>query len=466
MSGGRVGRAITVPALLATALCCAMTGNTLSSWSAAGITNSTNSTYAGAIAFTHAYQSTSCALIARDPGPTSCPGSIAPSAAVPASGAATGTDAITDNGTVPAASLTSQFSAPSCAPVRFLNKKNPANPLMARNGLTFHASGGPMDSAGYVTPDGAGPGGYATSVVQQAQPPTGALALGPRYGVGIWFKATAGGPLFGFASSPANSTTGSNDRIMYLDAAGKVNFVWNSTGDKLTSSSGGYADGAWHFGYATFSAITLLLATIPQVTLYVDGAQVAQTPSVSLNSYTSYNGYWHLAWAPTSTTGLASAYGSAQLSNLVVLNTSAAPTGTTIGKPTTQAGFDSLISGQATEQWILDDTGTTTFTGSLPPTMANPCGQVNIGFALTNPAASIATQSLAAFANGTPRTVAAPGPGATQGSTISTQRAVGYSTDVSGLHLYAPLTHRVFVTGATNWTQTFTWAGPEAAFIG
>jgi hypothetical protein len=356
--------------------------------------------------------------------------------------------------------------------VRLDNRRTAANPLLARYGTTFHTSGGPMDSAGYVTLDGATPGGYATAVVQQAEQPTGGLgSAGTVAGVGVWFKASAGttGPLFSFSASASNATGVNDDRALYLDSNGKLNLVWNTNGSKIgpSTNAGSLADGTWHFAYATFGGINVaIIGLIPQVTLWVDGAQVATTPLISLSPLSSYNGYWHLGWAPTAVTGLATAYGGMSLSNLVVINNSSAPAGNTIGKPATQAAFNTATSA-STEQWVLDDTGTTTFGGSLPASMTAPCSMVTVAWSTTSPASTVVTSStLTAFADSTWRSIGVPGPGVSQTSTITTSRAGGYNTDVAGLHLYVPISYRVQTLPlGSGWVQTFTWDAAAGAFL-
>jgi hypothetical protein len=447
----------------------AASSGTLSAWTSAGVANPTNSTGSKALSFNHTYQSTSCSQGIRTSGTSACSGSIAPTAATPASGSVTGTDTITNNGTYEASQLESAFSAPSCAPVKLDNRKTASNPLLARYGTTFHTSGGPMDSVGYVSVDGANPGGYATSVAAQSQPPTSLISAGTFSGVGVWFKAASGtqGPLLSFSSSASNGA-GNDDRALFLDASGKLNLTWNASGTKLGATSSSYTDNAWHFAYVTYGGINVaIIGLIPQVNLYVDGVNVGSTPLLSLSPLSSYSGYWHLGWAPTSVTGLSKAYIAADLSNFVVINSGTIPAGTTIGKPATQAAFNTATS-SSTEHWVLNDLGTTTFSGTLPSSMAAPCSMVNFGWSTTNPTGTVTTSTpLSSFANGTAHVVAAPTSGGSQTSTITTSRGGSYNTDISGLHLYAPISHTVQTTPTpSSWQQTFTWAGAESAFIG
>src|SRR6202035_489660 len=130
------------------------------------------------------------------------------------------------------------------------------NPMLPRYATSFATSGGPMDGAGYATFDGAT--AYASDVVSQTQPAP-ALDLDETYGLGIWFKttSTAGGPLFGFGSDPTD-VAGTNDRILYMNQAGQLGFVVNTTPAETGLSAASFNDGAWHFAYVTLTQISLI----------------------------------------------------------------------------------------------------------------------------------------------------------------------------------------------------------------
>jgi Concanavalin A-like lectin/glucanases superfamily len=451
------------------------------------ITNTNDKNGSGTLLYTHTYAGgTTCSSVPSS-GPIlitsafSCPGGIQPATATPTSGSSSGSDSIQYRGTALAARVTQTVSAASCGPVQLANAAKIANPMLARYGTSFNATGGPMDSAGFITLDGATPGAYESGVNLSSEPPTGALSLGPRYGLGIWFRADAGnnGPLLSFASSAVNGS-GNVDRVLYLDAGGKLSFIFNTGGTAIGPSNGTYTDGLWHFAYVTMSAVTVLVATVPTVTLYVDGAQQATTPLLGgLAGYTSYPGYWHAGWAPRATTGLTTDYFRGSLAQLAVLDTSPAPTGTTLGKPTTQMAYSSAIATSVSEFWPLNDTGTSTFGGPYPYTVSsstNPCSLVNVSWGFTNPTtcgwspnsltaacSDPPVSSLAAFVSAGAQTIASPAPGATQTSTIKLSRGAGYDTTfLPGLRLYAPLTFKATSGG---WVNTFTWAAATSAFL-
>lgn len=444
------------------------TNGTRSSWTSGVLANSTNSAATGTLAFTHSYASSSCSLAQRTAGSISCSGSIAPAAAATSSGVSA-TDSITDDGSVAASQLTSEFRAASCGPVKLANSRNAANPLLARYGTTFHTSGGPMGGgAGYVTLDGQSPGGYGTAIVSQPQPPTGALSAGRVSGVGVWFRASTGGPLFSFGANAANGA-GSADRAVYLDAAGRLSAVWNTSGSSIGPSSSSYTDGNWHFAYITFGGVSVLVVgLIPDVQLWVDGVNVASTPLVALSPLSSYGGYWHLGWAPTAVTGLSSAYFTGSLSEFVVLNGGTPPTGGTIGKPASVAAFNTAIASTVTEQWALDDTGTTTYAGTLPVIgSTSPCTMVDVSWTLSGPAGTVvaAGTALSSLANNSWHAVPAPGPGTTQTGTIAASRGASWNAYVAGLRLYTPVEHRISAPTGSAWTATFGWADSAAVFI-
>jgi hypothetical protein len=113
----------------------------------------------------------------------------------------------------------------------------------------------------------------------------------------LWFRtSTQAGALMGFASSGTGSS-GSFDRIIYMDNVGALNFgVWSSgagAAQVINSSTGingingimGLADGQWHQVMASLSASTGL-------SLYVDGVLRANNPSIT--SAQVYNGYWRI----------------------------------------------------------------------------------------------------------------------------------------------------------------------------
>lgn len=442
------------------------------------VENASNVAGTGVVSFTHAYQSTTCSLASTQASSIDCAGSINPTTPTSLTGDVSSTDLITNDSDIPAASLSQQVEMSSCGTVQLANVTDAPNPMLPRYATSFATSGGPMDGAGYATFDGAT--AYASDVVSQTQPAP-ALDLDETYGLGIWFKttSTAGGPLFGFGSDPTD-VAGTNDRILYMNQAGQLGFVVNTTPAETGLSAASFNDGAWHFAYVTLTQISLIgLGIRSTVTLYVDGVQVATGGGLTIG-LSSYAGYWHVGWSPISQqtygAGL-SDYFSGSLSNFVVLNTNPAPSGTTIGMPATQSAFDSAITSSVTEHWIFNDTGTTTFAGTYP-VIANtsPCSMVDIEWGFSTPTscavapgsssdACTSSTSLSAFVGDGWVTIAAPGPGETQTSTLSASRDPTYNSYVSGLQLYAPLVVRDQTLVGDLWSVTFAWQTSSAAFI-
>ncbi len=105
----------------------------------------------------------------------------------------------------------------------------PANPMLARYGTSFGATGPMTGSAGdharrrqrRRVRDEHAPTGAAEPRLEPRQPPT-ASASGSRP------AARRSGPLFGFGDSPAN-IAGTNDRILYLSCdRASSNFILNT----------------------------------------------------------------------------------------------------------------------------------------------------------------------------------------------------------------------------------------------
>lgn len=461
--GGPAWWVAVVTAVVGVLAFCSLAAVTHSSWASGAVTNSGNSAATGSLAFTHTYAAgPTCA---GGPGASSvaCTGTLA-SGQVTGSGLSAA-DAITNNGNVPSARLTQTVALTSCEPVAFANTKTPANPLVDRYATSFNQAGPPPGAS--ATFDGNS--GYATGVAALPQQPTSLIAAGTFSGIGIWFKANAtSGPLFSFGASASNGS-GNVDRTLYLNASGQLSFVWNTAGSSIgpTTTSGGYADNVWHFAYVTLGGINVVvIGLIPQVTLYVDGVQRAATPLISLSPLSSYSGYWHAGYAPTATTGLTTSYFGGSLSNFVVFN------GTVPTAPPAYMGTSltfAAFAANATEWWPLNDTGTTTFTGTLPvvgagfgTTASAACKTLDLGWSFTNPAGSATSAASSLYAwvatPGTTTTaVGAPGPGATQSATLALTHDASYDAYVAGLHLWVPMTSTISLTPGAKWALVFAW---------
>lgn len=456
-----------VTALLAgAAVLLVLTGTTgsLAGWTAASVSNGTNDAADASLAFSHSYPTGTCSFTARTSGTVTCSGSPAPAAASNGS-TLTAADSITNNGTLTAAQLVSEFRATSCAPVQLANSKTAADPMLPRYGTTF-AGSDPWAGAGAVGLSG---GAYAADVVATN---TGSL-LGSSYAIGVWFKVangySSGGPLMSLDASPIDGSSAAGSPMIWMDTAGKIRYRISGT---LGSSSSGvsaaaYNDGSWHF--AVLSVAATLVAT---PTLYVDSA--SGVSSLGLSALTGGNAYWHLGWADFS------GVGSPPASTLTGSLAGAFVTAATVSSATRTSLFGSAsssayatavlaLSGIA-QYWPLTDTGTTTYSGSLPVIGAtSPCTMLDIGWATTSPTGTVvsAGTKVSVFADGTWHSVSAPAPAATQTSTISLSRDATWNAYIAGLRLYLPIGHRVQAAPAGgNWSATFTWNGANAVVLG
>lgn len=454
-----LGSTLAAAGLMVFALLCEPTA---SSWTRASVTNQADKAGSGALAFSHTYGSTTCSAGPAETASRSCTGSLTPATSPPSSGTATAADSITDTGTIASSQLRQTVTVPSCAPVSLANSKTSADPMLPRYQTAFQQT----DKWGTTDALGLSGTGYATDVAGTS---TSSL-LGASYSVGVWFKVangySQGGGLLSLSDSPSNSTAGASSPTLWMDNAGKINF--RISGTLGTSSTGvsaaAYNDGNWHL--AVLSVAALLVST---PTLYVDDA--AGVSALGLSALTGSAAYWHLGWANfTGVTAPTSQYLQGALSGGFVRAASTSATErSTLFQATSAADYASkvLALSSISQLWMYGDSGTTTFTGTLPSTMTSPCSKIDVTFSFTGPAATIDSQTLSAVADGTPRVVAAPGPGTTQSLTISTARDTSYNTDIAGLHLYAPITFAVTTQPASNtWTLAFTWSDPTSVFLG
>jgi hypothetical protein len=475
--------AATALVVAATALTAEDTGGT---WSA-GLGSVANQAGSGNLAHTHTYTGGACAGGATVSA-VGCPGAISPTGpTAPSPSVLSKSNSIQYTGTTPATRVVEQARADSCGPVAVGNSANAANPMVSRYNTAYSTTAGPMPGSGSITLDGANPGGYAASIVAQAQP-NPPVSLGTQVGgVGMWFKAPStsrGGPLFGFGTSPINlsGATDTNDRILYLDAMGRIGFAYGTGATASTAvSDKDFRDGSWHFAYVAMSSIKILVLGLSfTVQIFVDGVSQVDYQSPLGASMASYVGYWHVGWSPVSTRTYGSGlpnYFVGSLSNFVVLNTAPAPANLAPTATTTQAAFDASVASSVTEHWPLNDSGTTTTALPLPVLVGvSPCAGINLSWGFTGPTSCAwAPQSRTAPCTSPPATsvsefvtngwqaVASPAPGGTQTSTISISRSSSYvPAYMPGLRLYLPLSWRAT---AGSWSTTYSWSGSAATLV-
>jgi len=109
---------------------------------------------------------------------------------------------------------------------------------------------------------------------------------GPQtFTVEAWIKTTsaAGGRILGFGNSTTGNST-SYDRMVFMDAAGRLNFGIYDGATKIVTSTDSYNDGQWHQVAATLDKTGLVL--------YVDGKRVASRTDATRAQ--AFNGYWRL----------------------------------------------------------------------------------------------------------------------------------------------------------------------------
>jgi PKD repeat protein len=100
-----------------------------------------------------------------------------------------------------------------------------------------------------------------------------------------WFKttSTSGGKILGFGNSPTGES-GSYDRHVYMDNAGRIIYGVYTGNTETLQSSAGFNDGQWH-------QVTVSLGSNGMV-LYVDGKRIAKRADVT--SGQPYTGVWRI----------------------------------------------------------------------------------------------------------------------------------------------------------------------------
>jgi hypothetical protein len=434
------------------------TAGTKSSWTSAVVANPTNSGAIGSLAVTHTYPSTSCTLAWRSAGTQACAGGLTPTSAATAGGVSA-TDSITNTGTLLASRVTSELRMTSCAPVALADAVTVADPMLPR----FSTALGQTDRWGTTKAVSLSGGAYAADVTGEDT----STLLGSNYTAGVWFKVangySSGGALIGLAASPAAAASAAGSPVVWMDNNGKIRFSVSGTLGVMSNgvSVSSFNDGAWHF-----AVLSVANAVLEYPTLYVDGAFAAGGAGIA--ALTGGLAYWHVGWGDF--TGIAnapsSAYLTGSLSGAFTTNTaiSSAAQSSLYGAATAAAYRTAVLGLSGVEHlWMLDDSGTTTYTGSLPVLGAtSPCTMVDVAWAVAGPAGTVSAPGtkLSALANGAWHAVPAPAPGATQTSTITVSRDATWNSYVSGLRLYAPLEHRL--TAGGSWTPTFSWSGASA----
>lgn len=146
-------------------------------------------------------------------------------------------------------------------------------------GLTLGAGGALLnDSDAAVT----SPGGSNPRMTT-----TDPAAAANAASVEAWIKTTStrGGRVIGHgSSSTGTSTSGMTDRVLYLDASGRVNFAINDGAYRTVFSRSSVNDGQWHHLVGTVGSAGM--------ELYVDGVRVGREQNYTTPK--TYDGYWRI----------------------------------------------------------------------------------------------------------------------------------------------------------------------------
>lgn len=394
----------------------------------------------------------------RPLGPVECVGAPA------ATGAATTTaqdvsDTLQNDGAGGTA-FEHQVQVASCAPAQFADARGSnADPMLARyrvtRGVTDRWGG-----SGAASFDGTND--YAADIVATS---TAAWAESD-FTIGVWFKAaagSAGGGLLSLNASPTSTTSSGANPTLYLEPSGRVHFKSDGLLGARQDVAGttDLRDGSWHL--AVVSTDRGALST--DIRLYVDGTLVGSRLGISLLTGTFSDSYWHLGW--TDTTLLQNSPPSHFTGSLsgAFVHRGAAMSGAAIAGlagASSAAAYGSALSA-ATHVWMLDDSATSTFGGTVPYIGGGaPCSEVRLAWTLGPSAAFAATRLDLLVAAGWLPAVAAAAPtvGASQALVTSYSRDTSYDTDVTGMELVTGLGHRVALVGATAWMLEFRWSSP------
>jgi signal peptidase I len=115
----------------------------------------------------------------------------------------------------------------------------------------------------------------------------GAMTAPDEFTVETWFRTTtAGGMLVGFGST-RDGRSGSHDRHLYIDTAGRLVFgVWAGGAARTATTPGTVTDGRWHHAVGTMSPTAGLR-------LHLDGVLVGTNTNTVTQQWA---GYWRIGW--------------------------------------------------------------------------------------------------------------------------------------------------------------------------
>ncbi len=199
------------------------------------------------------------------------------------------------------------------------------------------------------------------------------LAMPANYTLMAWIKPSAlNGVLLGATSTQSNIAAASVDRMVWIDAAGRLDFGNDVTTLRATAGSA-LATGTWYFIVATKSTTT-------GMSLYING--VANNTDVTAGALATlnYTGFWHLGWGAAVGSGFTdlptSNYFAGNIADEAVFPTAlSAATVTALYGQTTQSAFSTqVLANTPTAYWALQDTGTSLYSGAIANVTVNGAG--------------------------------------------------------------------------------------------
>jgi Concanavalin A-like lectin/glucanases superfamily len=342
-------------------------------------------------------------------------------------------------------SLSYQGSLPGgTASTTFEDASGNANKGTAVGGVTYGSSGPPALSAKGITLNGSS--GYVETTTSYSDPNDLSIVA--------WFESTSssGGNIVAFTNARGTTGQSSENRLLWMDNAGKVVWGAGSTPTEL-SSTAAYDNGQWHMVVAEVGPAGMQL--------WVDGVEVA---SSSVSSVQSFTGWWHIGWGNESS-GWSDAPGEAffpgSLSEVAIVPSQL--TGAQIAElysAGSVAGFG-LDAGALTPTayWPLQDSGST-----------NTCGTTEITVQETSGASTYCLYPVAAGACPAPNSTytatglgvqtftAVPAHGASVTVTVTMKLSAAEPSALAGLHQLLDLTFGTLLS-ATLWTAQVAYPG-------
>lgn len=199
------------------------------------------------------------------------------------------------------------------------------------------------------------------------------LTMPANYTLMAWIKPSAlNGAILGATSNQSNVAASSADRMVWIDAAGRLDFGNDVTTLRATAASA-LSSGTWYFVVATKSTTT-------GMALYINGLSNNTNVSAGAKATLNYTGYWHLGWGGA----VGSAFNNlpttdffaGDIADVAVFPTAlSAATVTNLYGQTTQAAFSTQVLVNApTSYWPLQDTGASLYTGAIGNVAANNAG--------------------------------------------------------------------------------------------